>query len=84
MIGLTILKHLFDLSDEALVSTWQQNPYWQFFCGESHFQWVLPCDPSEMTRFRKRVGEEGCERILKASLEVQVAPVDVEERVVID
>jgi IS5 family transposase len=84
MIGLTILKHLFDLSDEALVSTWQQNPYWQFFCGESHFQWVLPCDPSEMTRFRKRIGEEGCERILKASLEVQAAPVDVEERVVID
>lgn len=84
MIGLTILKHLFDLSDEALVSTWQQNPYWQFFCGESHFQWILPCDPSEMTRFRKRIGEDGCERILKASLEVQSAPIDVSERVVID
>lgn len=84
MIGLTILKHLHNLSDDALVAGWQQNPYWQFFCGETHFQWTLPCDPSEMTRFRKRIGVDGCERILKASLEIQTAPVDVTAKVVID
>jgi transposase, IS5 family len=84
MAGLTILKHTFDLSDEDTVRNWQENPYWQFFCGESHFRWKLPCDPSEMTRFRKRIGPDGCERILKASLEVQRAPVDVSADVVID
>ena len=84
MIGLTILKHLHNVSDEVLVDTWRQNPYWQFFCGETHFQWHLPCDPSEMTRFRKRIGVSGCERILKASLDIQSAPVDVTQRVVID
>lgn len=84
MIGLTVLKHLHDLSDEAVVETWQQNPYWQLFCGESHFRWTLPCDPSEMTRFRKRIGVSGCEAILKASLDVQRTKADVTQMVVID
>jgi IS5 family transposase len=84
LVGLTILKHTFNISDEELVETWAQNPYWQFVCGESYFQWRRPCDPSEMTRFRKRIGEAGCERILKASLEIQQQRVDVSGDVVID
>lgn len=84
MAALTILKHTFDLSDEALVEQWRQNPYWQFFSGGSFFRWKLPCDPSEMTRFRNRIGDEGCERILKASIEVQRQRVEVTRDVVID
>jgi len=84
MVALTILKHTFNLSDESLVEQWRQNPYWQFFSGESFFRWKLPCDPSEMTRFRNRIGDEGCERILKASIEVQRQRVDVTRDVVID
>lgn len=84
MAGLTILKHTFDLSDKQLVDQRCQNPYWQLFCGESHFRWKLPCDPSEMTRFRKRIGADGCERILKASLDVQREKVDITADVVID
>jgi IS5 family transposase len=84
MAGLTILKHTFNVSDEELVETWAQNPYWQFVCGESYFQWRLPCDPSEMTRFRKRIGDAGCERILKLSLDIQRHRVDVSQDVVID
>ena len=37
-----------------------------------------------MTRFRKRIGEAGCERILKASLDIQRQRVDVRGDVVID
>ena len=37
-----------------------------------------------MTRFRKRIGVDGCEHILKASLEIQAAPIDVSAKVVID
>ncbi len=35
--GLLILKHLHDLSDEALCARWLENPYYQFFCGEESF-----------------------------------------------
>ena len=59
MVGLSILKHMENLSDDMLVKRWVQNPYYQAFCGETEFQWSLPCDPSDMTYFRKRIGEEG-------------------------
>lgn len=68
MVGLSILKHLENLSDEVLVQRWVQNPYYQAFCGETEFQWALPCDPSEMTVFRKRLGTEGVEKILAVSI----------------
>src|SRR5690349_18326309 len=52
MVGLSILKHLENLSDQVLVERWLQNPYYQAFCGETIFQWKLPCDSSDLTYFR--------------------------------
>jgi IS5 family transposase len=69
MIGLHYLKHLFNLSDEDVVLRWAENPYWQYFCGERYFQYRLPIDPSQMTRFRKRVGAAGCEVMLKLTID---------------
>jgi len=37
MCGLLMLKQLFNLSDEAVVSQWVMNPYYQVFCGEKEF-----------------------------------------------
>jgi IS5 family transposase len=37
MAGLAILKHMHDLSDEALCDRWVENPYYQLFCGEAFF-----------------------------------------------
>ncbi len=68
MVGLSILKHLEDLSDEVLIQRWIQNPYYQSFTGEIEFQWQLPCDPSDLTYFRKRIGKEGFEKVLAASI----------------
>ena len=68
MVGLSILKHLENLSDEVLMQRWVQNPYYQSFTGEVEFQWQLPCDPSDMTYFRKRIGREGFEKILAVSI----------------
>lgn len=68
MVGLSILKHLEDLSDEVLIQHWVQNPYYQAFTGEIEFQWQLPCDPSDMSYFRKRIGSEGFEKILAVSI----------------
>ena len=67
--GLLYLQHTFDASDEAVVNTWVENPYWQFFCGETYLQTELPIDPSSLTRRRKRIGEEGVETLLAASID---------------
>jgi IS5 family transposase len=37
MAGLSILKHSYNLSDEALCERWVENPYFQHFCGEEFF-----------------------------------------------
>jgi IS5 family transposase len=69
MAGLHYLKHLKGLSDEQTVRSWVENPYWQFFCGEEFFQHRLPIDPSQMTRWRQRIGEAGVEQLLQATIE---------------
>jgi transposase, IS5 family len=68
--GLFILKHLHDLSDEALCARWLENPYYQFFCGELSFRHQLPFDRSSMTRWRQRLGEEQLVALLQESLSV--------------
>lgn len=68
MIGLVLLKHIYNLSDENVVERWKENPYWQHFCGEIYFQTNNPIDPSEFVHFRNRIGEEGVEKLLKLSI----------------
>jgi IS5 family transposase len=68
MLSLLILKQLYNLSDETIVERWVENPYFQFFSGESVFQWNFPCHPTDLVYFRKRIGEEGVEKILKVSI----------------
>jgi transposase, IS5 family len=69
MVGLSYLQHTFNLSDEAVVQRWIENPYWQWFCGSEYFQHELPCDPSSLTRWRKRLGPEGLETLLAATIQ---------------
>jgi transposase, IS5 family len=69
MVGLSYLQHTFNLSDEAVVQRWIENPYWQWFCGCEYFQHQLPCDPSSLTRWRKRLGPEGLEKLLAATIQ---------------
>jgi IS5 family transposase len=54
MVGLLLLKHLENLSDERVVEAWVQNPYYQAFCGMEHFSWSFPCAPSDLVHFRHR------------------------------
>jgi IS5 family transposase len=67
--GLLFLQHAYALSDEAVVARWAENPYWQHFCGETFFQHCLPLDPSSLSRWRKRIGEEGVEWMLTQTIE---------------
>ncbi len=68
MVGLQYFKHIYGMSDEAVVRRWVENPYWQYFCGATYFKHQLPIDPSSMTRFRQRIGESGCEKIFQATV----------------
>lgn len=70
MVGLLILKHVRNVSDESVVEQWQENIYYQYFCGEQSIQTSAPCTPTELVEFRKRIGEEGVELILKESIRV--------------
>jgi len=68
MVGLMILKQMEDLSDEKVVEAWVANPYMQFLCGATQFQWQFPCVSSDLTHFRNRIGEEGIKKILAVSI----------------
>ena len=72
MVGLQYLKYAFDESDESVVERWIENPYWQYFCGFTHMQHEAPIDPSSMSRWRKRVGAERLELLLKETVELAV------------
>lgn len=70
MVGLLLLKHLRNISDESIVEQWAENNYYQYFCGELNFMPTMPCEASELVHFRKRIGEAGIELIFKESIRI--------------
>jgi IS5 family transposase len=86
--GLFILKHMHNLSDEALCERWVENPYYQYFCGEHVFRHELPFDRSSMSRWRGRLGAEQIAALIQESLAVAHKTGAIEtkdlQRVVVD
>jgi len=85
--GLIYLQHTFNCSDEILIERWVENPYWQYFCGETYLKHEAPVDPSSLSRWRRRMGEEGVEWLLTATIEAAgkaqvVKPSSVEKLIV--
>jgi transposase, IS5 family len=70
IVGLLLLKQMYNLGDETVVERYIENPYWQHFCGEVYFQYKLPFDPSDFVHFRHRIGTEGMKRIFKQSIDL--------------
>lgn len=70
MVGLLILKHLRNISDESVVEQYSENVYYQYLCGQSEFVSKVPCEASELVHFRNRIGEEGVELILRESIRI--------------
>ena len=68
VVGLHYLKYLYNVSDEVVVASWVENPYWQYFCGAEYFAHEFPCDPTSLVKWRQRVGVGGSEKLLKESL----------------
>jgi IS5 family transposase len=69
-IGLTILQSIYNLSDEAVIEDWVRDPYFQYFCGEDFFCHNIPIDPTGLTRFRQKIGEEGTNKILSETIRI--------------
>ena len=88
MIGLHILKHIHNLSDESVCARWEESPYYQYFCGETYFQHRFPIERSSMTHWRHRIGEDFCKQLLQESLRIayqeQALTVRHAQRVVVD
>lgn len=88
MVGLSYLSHAFNTSDEETVRRWLENPYHQYFCGEEYFCHELPIDPSSLSRWRGRIGEQGSELILQVTVQAGLASGSIKasslERISID
>ena len=84
MVGSMLLKQMYNLGDETFVARWIENPYWQYFCGEIYFQYDEPYDPSDFVHFRKRIGEEGAQKIFKLSISLFDSREVHEKEVLID
>ena len=69
MIGLLLLKHIYGLSDEGVCERWVHDPYFQFFTGEEFFQHAFPHERSNLSHWRKRLGDK-LELLLAESLRV--------------
>ena len=76
MVSLLILKYIRNLSDENLVEQWSENCYYQYLSGEQTFKPKIPCVPTELVAFRKRIGEAGVELILKESIRINKIDAD--------
>jgi IS5 family transposase len=88
MASLLDLKNSFNLSDEELVERWAENVQWQFFSGMDYYEPRLPCDATQIGRFRRLLGEDGIEQLFKATIDCAVQikavqPVEL-ERVIVD
>ena len=88
LASLVYLKHSFNLSDEDVCERWSENPLWQFFSGQAYYEHRLPCDATQIGRFRCDIGEDGLEQLLKATTHTAVALKAVKpealERVTVD
>jgi len=88
MVSLLYLKHAFNLSDEELVERWGENVVWQFFSGQDYYEPRLPCDATQIGRFRSAIGEAGVEELLKATIDTAVSTKAIRsiefERVIVD
>jgi transposase, IS5 family len=69
VIGLLLLKHIYGLSDEGACERWVHDPYFQHFTGEEFFQHVFPHERSDLSHWRKRLGDK-LELLLAESLRV--------------
>ena len=68
--GLLILRHMYGHSDEEVLDVWCRDPYYQYFCGGVVYVQDPPISRPTLSNWRKRLGEEGGDKLLAASVEL--------------
>ena len=90
MASLLYLAHRDNHSDEAVVQRWSESVPYQHFSGgdDGYYEHRPPCDASQISRFRRAIGEEGGEYLLKATVAVavrmQLVPVEAFQAITVD
>lgn len=54
IVGLLLLKQIYNLGDETVLERYFDSPYCQYFREEIYFQYKYPFDLSDFVHFRKR------------------------------
>jgi len=54
-LGALIIKEKLGISDRETVEQIRENPYLQYFIGQSSYSNELPFDPSLLVHFRQRI-----------------------------
>jgi len=68
LVGLAILRGLYDLADDALCDRWLENPYFQYLCGERNFRHTLTFDRATLIDRLNRIGPDKLRTLLRAAL----------------
>jgi len=59
MVWLLLLKQIKNLSDENVILRFKKNPYYQYFYGYTGYEPITPpSHPTELVKFRQRIGKE--------------------------
>jgi LacI family transcriptional regulator len=80
-VGLSILRQLYELTDDVLCGRWLENPYYQLLCGEQFFQHSLPYDRAVLLAGLHRLGPDKLRTLMRAGLSggVGISPVEIPE-----
>lgn len=65
MLGLSMLQAMYNFSDCLTSESFEENVYWQYFCGYEYVDSEASVSESAIRRFRQALGEEGYNLILK-------------------
>lgn len=70
MLGLSMLQAMENYSDAGTVEEYEENIYWQYFCGYEYSEDWEGVSESVIRRFRQSLGEEGFNIILQELIRV--------------
>ncbi|MDB4609511.1 hypothetical protein OAH46_00300 [Verrucomicrobia bacterium] len=67
-----------------MVEHWVSDPYYQYFCGMSEFQWEMLCNHSDLDYLRNRIGTEGVHLIFAVTTDLHRDQIHKETEVIVD
>ncbi|MEK7393410.1 MAG: transposase [Fibrobacterota bacterium] len=69
VLGLLILSGGPDSSEEDTISRFEENIYWQYFCGLREVQWKCAVPPAVLARWKSLLTEIGWSALLETDLD---------------